>query len=134
MAKMTFKVSSDVEREILKHAVESYRQGMQNNMRYRQKPIAPGEIPPLPLHILKEFNTLKTLVIGRLKNKQNKLPKAELESISGEDLTILAFKFIIENKIFAIDSLSLGIKHGHVKDFASFCKYYDIRPVTEEDE
>ena len=103
-------------------------------MKYRQKPVAPGEIPPLPLNILKEFNTLKTLVLGRLKNKQNKLPKELLESVSGEELTILAFKFIIENKIFAIDSLSLGIKYGYIKDYASFCRYYDIRHLTEEEE
>lgn len=88
----------------------------------------------MPINILKEFNTLKTLVSGRLRGKQNKGNRKDHidAQISEEELTVIAMSYIISNKIFQIDSFELGVRLGRIQDYASFCKYYDIRSPNEK--
>ena len=40
-----------------------------------------------------------------------------------------AFKFIIENNIFRIDSFKIGLENGLIKNYASLCEYYDIKYI-----
>jgi len=75
---------------------------------------------------------MKTLVKGQLKLKQNQ--KILTESIPEDELTIHAFKFLIDNKLITIQSFALGLEAGKIKDYASFCWYYDIRIYKKEDE
>ena len=80
------------------------------------------------INFIKEFNTLKTLVSGRLNHKSNKVNKKDLdEGINDEELTVLAMNYIIQNKIFDIESYETGVRLRKIRDYASYCKYYDIR-------
>ena len=74
---MNYTISKDIEREIIKTAVESYRQVTAPRLKSdaqiaalsKQCSTTDGAVPQ-PISILKEFNTLKTLVSGCLKSNK----------------------------------------------------------------
>lgn len=47
--------------------------------------------------------------------------------MSEEEYSVHAFKFLVENNIFRIDSFLIGLKNFLIKDYASLCEYYDIK-------
>ena len=47
--------------------------------------------------------------------------------ISINDLTVYAFKFVIENEILEMESLKQGFLSGKVKDYETFKSYYEFK-------
>lgn len=59
---------------------------------------------------------MKNKIKGRLNSK-----KVSANKLSEEEYSVHAFKFLIENEIFKIESFKLGLDSGKIKDYSTMC-------------
>ena len=79
--------------------------------------------------MLAYYNVMQNLV----KNKIKLASQVGLPNLV-EEYVVLAFKFMIENKIFTDESFRLGIELGKIRDHQSFCDFYDFQITNEQQE
>lgn len=65
---------------------------------------------------------MKNKIKGKLSSK-----KAVGNKMSEDEYTVHAFKFLVDNEIYKIESFKLGLDNGKIKDYSSLCQYYDFK-------
>ena len=73
-----------------------------------------------------QFNILLNLVKGQIAKQKGKV------TMKMEDITIHAFKYMLDNNLLNCKALQAGFETGAIYDFPSYQAYFELRPTNND--